>query len=49
MRMKSAAAQVKVKSDGGDGEFEALVSVLGNKDSHGDVVLPGAFADTLAE
>jgi HK97 family phage prohead protease len=30
-----------------DGQFEALVSVFGNKDSYGDVVMPGAFADTL--
>lgn len=32
-----------------DGQFEAFVSVFGNKDSYGDVVMPGAFADTLAE
>ena len=32
-----------------DGQFEALVSVMGNKDSYGDVVMPGAFDDTLAE
>lgn len=33
----------------GEGQFEALVSVFGNKDAYGDVVVPGAFADTLAE
>lgn len=32
-----------------DGQFEALVSVFGNKDSYGDVVMAGAFTDTLAE
>ena len=32
-----------------DGQFEALVSVVGNKDSYGDVVMPGAFDDSLAE
>lgn len=32
-----------------EGEFEALVSVTGVKDSYGDVVMPGAFDDTLAE
>lgn len=32
-----------------DGQFEALVSVVGNKDSYGDVVMSGAFDDTLAE
>lgn len=30
------------------GTFEAIVSVFGNKDLSGDVVMPGAFADTLA-
>lgn len=32
-----------------EGQFEALVSIVGNKDSYGDVVMPGAFDDTLAE
>lgn len=32
-----------------EGQFEALVSVMGNKDSYGDVVMPGAFDDSLAE
>jgi uncharacterized protein len=32
-----------------EGQFEAFVSVFGNKDAYGDVVVPGAFADTLAE
>lgn len=36
-------------SDLADGQFEALVSVIGNKDSYGDVVMPGAFNDTLAD
>jgi HK97 family phage prohead protease len=31
------------------GQFEALVSVVGNKDSYGDVVMSGAFDDSLAE
>src|SRR5690349_1312683 len=31
-----------------DGEFIAVVSVFGNKDSYGDIVMPGAFADSLA-
>lgn len=30
-----------------EGEFLAYASVFGNKDSYGDVVQPGAFADTL--
>lgn len=32
-----------------EGQFEALVSVFGNVDSYGDVVMPGAFAATLAD
>jgi HK97 family phage prohead protease len=31
------------------GQFRALVSVFGNKDSYGDVVMPGAFTNTLAD
>ena len=31
------------------GQFEAYVSVFGNKDSQGDIVEPGAFTKTLAE
>jgi HK97 family phage prohead protease len=34
---------------GGAGEFTALVSVFGNVDSYGDVVMPGAFERTLKE
>ena len=32
-----------------DGHFEAYASVFGNVDSYGDVVVPGAFADSLKE
>jgi len=49
---KSAPAQIKAAGteDGlAEGQFRALVSVFGNKDSYGDVVQPGAFADTLAD
>jgi HK97 family phage prohead protease len=31
------------------GQFEAYVSVFGNKDSQGDIVEPGAFTKSLAE
>lgn len=33
----------------GPGEFKALVSVFGNVDSYGDVVMSGAFSDVLAD
>jgi hypothetical protein len=51
MLTKDAPARVKAagESDGlGAGAFTALVSVFGNEDSVGDVVMPGAFADDLA-
>lgn len=52
MKIKSFPGRVKAagEDDGADeGVFEALVSVFGNRDSYGDVVVKGAFADTLAE
>ena len=52
MKIKSLPAQgIKAGTQDGldEGQFEAIVSVFGNKDSYGDVVLKGAFTDTLAE
>lgn len=45
------ARQIKAGPDDGlaDGQFTAYASVFGNKDSYGDVVVPGAFAGSLAE
>lgn len=45
---------VKIKATGteeglAEGQFRALVSVFGNKDSMGDIVVPGAFTKTLAD
>lgn len=48
MDVKTAPASVK-SVDSETGIFEALVSVFGNKDSYGDVVMPGAFKNTLAD
>lgn len=50
MRVKTVPAQIKMaeEKDGQDsGEFEAIVSAFGNTDAVGDVVLPGAFKNTL--
>ena len=52
MLTKDFAVQVKavagdVGSDLEPGQFEAIVSVFGNKDSVGDVVVKGAFANDL--
>lgn len=42
--------QIDVKAiDLEEGQFEGYAAVFGNKDSYGDVIVPGAFADTLAE
>lgn len=52
MFVKSATITVKAAGpdDGLDeGQFIAYASVFGNKDSDGDVVMPGAFAKTIAE
>jgi len=48
---KTAPARVKTvaqDADLGEGEFEAIVSVFSTVDSVGDIVMPGAFAKTLA-
>ena len=45
-----AARQIKAGPGDGleDGQFSAYASVFGNKDSYGDVIVPGAFAETLS-
>lgn len=51
-RTKECTARVKAAgtADGlEEGQFIAIVSVFGNEDSVGDVVVPGAFAETLAD
>lgn len=53
MQEKEFRARVNLKAANKEalkeGQFEALVSVIGNVDSVGDVVMPGAFKDNLAE
>jgi len=51
VRTKTAPAKVKTVAQADDlaeGEFEAIVSVFNTVDSVGDVVMPGAFKNTLA-
>ncbi len=51
-RTKECRARIKAAgaADGlQEGQFVALVSVFGNEDSVGDVVVPGAFTQTLAD
>ncbi len=45
--MKSKNAPAVLAPDQDEGTFEAVVSVFGNKDIVGDVVMPGAFAKSL--
>lgn len=46
-----APVQIKAGPDDGlkEGQFIAYASVFNNVDSYGDVVMPGAFTNTLAE
>lgn len=50
-RLKDCAVKLKAGPDDGleEGQFEAYAAVFGNKDSYGDVIVPGAFKDTLAD
>lgn len=50
MKLKNTQIRVKAGPEDGlkEGQFEAYASVFGNKDSYGDVVIPGAFTDTLS-
>lgn len=51
MKIKNQPVKIKAGPDDGlaEGQFQAYASVFGNKDSYGDVVVKGAFTDTLKE
>ena len=49
MREHLIAPVLEWKAAGGSGELEGYVSVFGNLDQGGDVVMPGAFKKTLAD
>jgi uncharacterized protein len=52
VKIKSVGCQIKAagQADGlKPGEFQAIVSVFGNKDAYGDIMVPGAFVATLAD
>lgn len=51
MRIKNMQVRVKAGPEAGlaEGEFEGYASVFGNVDAYGEVVQPGAFANTLAD
>ncbi len=51
-RMKHKAFEIrgfKALPDEPEGTFEAIVAVFGNIDSYGDMIVPGAFKDSLAK
>ena len=47
--MKTKDFRIEVKSLEADGTFEGYGSVFGNVDSHGERIMPGAFANSLAK
>ena len=49
MKTKAGAAILEIKALGEDGVFSGYGSIFGNKDSYGDIVVPGAFAKSLAD
>lgn len=48
MERKSLDCKFEIKALGADGVFEGYGSVFGVKDSYGDIVVPGAFSESLA-
>ena len=48
MKTKTLAVEVKAL-DLEEGQFEGYAAIFGNKDSYGDVIIAGAFTETLAE
>ena len=49
MKLKHRQVPFAIKAVKSDGSFEGYASVFGNTDSYRDVVMPGAFADSIAE
>lgn len=49
MRTKQGAPVLELKALGEDGQIAGYGAVFGNRDSYGDVILPGAFKRSLAD
>ena len=47
MKMKHKSFALEIKADAEDRTVEGWASTFGNKDSGGDIIVPGAFADSL--
>ena len=46
---KSTVVKMEMQVDEAEGVVEGYASVFGNEDSHGEVVVPGAFESAIAE
>ena len=46
---RAVPLEVKFASDATTGDFEGYGAIFGSQDSHGDLILPGAFAASLAK
>lgn len=49
MKIETKAFPLELKEVAKSGEFSGYLSVFNNMDSYRDIVMPGAFAETLAE
>ena len=49
MKTKFGAPVLQVKEFGDDGFFAGYGAVFGNRDSHGDIIRPGAFSKSIAQ
>lgn len=49
MKFKAGSAVLDIKSLSDAGDISGYASVFGNKDAGGDIVMPGAFAETMVE
>jgi len=49
MKLKHRQVPFSIKATKDDGTFEGYASVFGNTDAYRDVVMPGAFAQSLAD
>ena len=49
MKTKIGAPILRLKDFGDNGTFSGYGSIFGNRDSYGEVVMPGAFSASLAE
>lgn len=49
VKYRDIALQIKADDVRADGSFVGYASIFGQKDSYGDIVMPGAFTKTLAK